>query len=79
MCKELLDRWACGHESITQYDNCDKFGSGCFGPKGEVDKVRTQKEGKCSDCIARDNAPNKDMRANDPYKKEGGGHIRTLF
>jgi len=70
MCRQIENLYSCQHTGFLKFDNCEKFGTTCFGAGGQKDYKRVNE--LCYDCQLRQNTPVPDLRAAgaDPYLLE---------
>ncbi|KAK4189361.1 hypothetical protein QBC35DRAFT_145478 [Podospora australis] len=67
MCTQYDWVFSCGHHSFAKFDNCQYFGTKCFGAGGN--HLPWHKDEICSDCKLRPLDPNPHAQANDPYRQ----------
>lgn len=53
MCNQVNYLYTCGHRSFKRFDNCPRFGQGCFGAGGSNHKDEGLDEA-CHDCKFRE-------------------------
>lgn len=53
MCLQINNLYTCGHRSFKRFDNCSRFGQGCFGAGGSNHKNELQAR-VCHDCKIRE-------------------------
>ncbi|KAK0668487.1 hypothetical protein QBC41DRAFT_122456 [Cercophora samala] len=68
MCVQSDWVFTCGHRAFAKFDNCPKFGRGCFGQNGTHQDVYVQDI--CNDCKLRPLDPNPQAVSDDPYRKK---------
>lgn len=53
MCTQVNHRYTCGHRAFKRFDNCPRFGQGCFGAGGSNHKDEIV-DRACRDCKIRE-------------------------
>lgn len=72
MCTQVNHYYTCGHRAFKRFDNCPRFGQGCFGPGGSNHKDEGV-DCACRDCKVREDLREYASRSREQSQQAGEG------